>query len=68
VTLLLELGTPPHIVREIAGHSGLDVTMTVYAHTSLGEKYRALSLLGDRIGQEALASDCRQTMDESDNR
>ena len=41
VTLLLELGVPPHIVREIAGHSALDVTMTIYAHASLEEKYRA---------------------------
>src|SRR4051794_26351357 len=68
VTLLLELGTPPHIVRDIVGHSGLDVTMTIYAHTSLGEKYRALSLLDDRIGRESLASGCRQTTDEPDNR
>src|SRR5206468_3343482 len=26
--LLLELGVPPHIVREIVGHSDLSVTMT----------------------------------------
>jgi integrase len=49
VTLLLDLGVPPHIVREIAGHSALEVTMTIYAHASLDEQYRALSLLDDRL-------------------
>jgi integrase len=53
----LELGTPPHVVREIAGHSALDVTMTIYAHTSLEEKHRALTRLDERIYQEALSSD-----------
>ncbi|HEU0088164.1 MAG TPA: site-specific integrase, partial [Pseudonocardiaceae bacterium] len=57
VTLLLELGVPPHIVREIAGHAALDVTMTIYAHTSLEEKHRALTRLDERICQEALSSD-----------
>ena len=42
VTLLLELGTPPHIVRDIVGHSDIDVTMTIYAHASLEEKRAAL--------------------------
>jgi integrase len=65
VTLLLEIGTPPHIVREIAGHSALDVTMTIYAHTSLEEKYRALSRLDERLGEESLSSGCRQTGDET---
>jgi integrase len=34
VSLLLALGVPPHVVREIAGHSDIKVTMTVYAHTA----------------------------------
>jgi integrase len=46
VTLLLDLGTPPHIVREIVGHSDIEVTMTVYAHLSLQEKRKALGKLG----------------------
>lgn len=49
VTLLLNEGVPPHIVQQIAGHSAIDVTMTIYAHTSLEEKRRALQLLGDRL-------------------
>jgi integrase len=64
VTLLLDLGVPPHIVREIAGHSALEVTMTIYAHASLEEKYRALSRLDERLAQERLSSDCRQNRTE----
>jgi hypothetical protein len=58
---------PPHIVREIAGHSALDVTMSIYAHTSLEAKYRALTRLDDRIGKESLSSDWRQSGDETDS-
>jgi integrase len=60
VTLLLDLGVPPHIVREIAGHSALEVTMTIYAHASLHERYKALSRLGERLAKERLSSSCRQ--------
>jgi integrase len=49
VTLLLEAGVAPHIVQEIAGHSALDVTMTIYAHASLDEKRAALRLLSNRL-------------------
>ncbi|GAA6526914.1 tyrosine-type recombinase/integrase [Intrasporangium sp. DVR] len=49
VTLLLTEGVAPHIVQEIVGHSAIDVTMTIYAHTSLEEKRKALALLGDRL-------------------
>ncbi|WP_424536665.1 tyrosine-type recombinase/integrase [Sphaerisporangium viridialbum] len=34
VSLLLDLGVPPHVVREIVGHSAIEVTMDVYAHAS----------------------------------
>ncbi|MGL5823604.1 MAG: site-specific integrase, partial [Nocardioides sp.] len=50
VTLLLTEGVAPHIVQEIVGHSAIDVTMTIYAHTSLDEKRKALRMLGDRLG------------------
>ena len=42
--------------------------MTIYAHTSLEEKYRALARLDERIGKESLSSDCRQRGDETDIR
>ena len=50
VTLLLDLGTPPHVVREIVGHSDIEVTMTIYAHVSLDEKRAALRKLGEALG------------------
>jgi integrase len=45
VSLLLELGTPPHVVQAIARHADLDVTMRIYAHTNLDTMREAL----DRI-------------------
>lgn len=47
VTLLLDLGAPPHVVREVVGHSDIEVTMTIYAHVSLDEKRKALGKLGE---------------------
>jgi integrase len=49
VTLLLDLGVPPHIVRDIVGHADIGVTMTIYAHASLEEKRSALKRLDDRL-------------------
>jgi len=31
------------VVREIVGHSAIEVTMTIYAHVSLEEKRKALA-------------------------
>lgn len=50
VTLLLRLGVPPHIVRDIVGHSDIDVTMTIYASVSLDDKRQALSRLAKELG------------------
>jgi integrase len=50
VSLLLDLGVPPHVVRDIVGHSDIEVTMTIYAHASLDEKRKALRKLGDALG------------------
>jgi hypothetical protein len=44
-----DAGIPPHIVRDIAGHAAIDVTMTIYAHVSLDEKRNALRKLGERL-------------------
>ena len=49
VSLLLALGVPPHVVREIAGHSDIKVTMTVCAYGHLTEKAAALTQLGTAI-------------------
>lgn len=47
VSLLLDLGVPPHVVRDIVGHSDIEVTMTIYAHVSLDDKRNGLGKLGD---------------------
>ena len=52
VTLLLGLGIPPHIVRDIVGHSALDVTMNIYAHADMTEKRAALDRLGSLLAVE----------------
>jgi integrase len=49
VSLLLDLGAPPHVVREIVGHADLGVTMMIYAHASQEEKRIALGRLDDRL-------------------
>ncbi|CAO5170321.1 hypothetical protein FAIPA1_20394 [Frankia sp. AiPs1] len=49
VTLLLDLGVPPHIVRDIAGTRRSRYTMTIYAHASMGEKRRALGKLDGHL-------------------
>jgi integrase len=50
VTLLLDAGVPPHIVQAIAGHSGIEVTMTIYAHAAREEQRKALHGLAERLG------------------
>ncbi|WP_346105583.1 hypothetical protein [Nonomuraea maheshkhaliensis] len=50
MTLLLNLGVPPQVVRDIVGHSDIEVTMTIYAHASLDDKRKALRKLGDALG------------------
>jgi hypothetical protein len=43
-------GVPRHIVRQIAGHSTIGVTMTIYADASLTGKRDAMKRLGKRLG------------------
>ncbi len=47
LTLLLNLGTQPHIAQAIAGDSHIDVTMTIYAHSGMTEHTEALRRLGE---------------------
>ena len=42
VSLLLALGTPPHIVQAIARHADLEITLSIYAHTNLDAMREAL--------------------------
>lgn len=50
LTLLLSLGTPPHITQAIAGHSHVDVTIMIYAHTGMAEQTEALRRPGEAFG------------------
>ena len=45
VSLLLALGVPPRAVMEIAGHSGVNMTMNVYGHVQLDGLRAALDQL-----------------------
>lgn len=45
-TLLLQLGAPLHVVRDVLGHSSIKVTER-YAHTIAGPAREALARLGD---------------------
>jgi integrase len=49
ISLLLDLGVPPHIVRQIVGHSDIGVTMKIYGHASLDEQRKALRRFGDTL-------------------
>lgn len=51
MTLLLNLGVPPQVVRDIVDHSDIEVTMTIYAHVSLDDKRNTLGKLGDALGR-----------------
>ena len=51
LSLLLALGTPPHIAQAIAGHAHVDVTMSIYAHTAMDDQATALKKLGEAFGQ-----------------
>jgi len=50
VTLLMDLGVPPHIVRAIARHSDVDLTMKIYSHANLDEMRKGLRRLDDYLG------------------
>jgi integrase len=69
VSLLLALGVPPHVVREIAGHSEIKVTMMVYAHGNLTEKAAALAQLGDAVSGGLMSPvDVRPTIETGHDR
>jgi integrase len=49
VTLLLQLGVPLHVVRAIARHANVDITLKIYAHTNLDVMREAVNRLDDRL-------------------
>ncbi|GAA3654940.1 hypothetical protein GCM10022224_017500 [Nonomuraea antimicrobica] len=51
--MYIKVGVPPQVVRDIVGHSDVEVAMTIYAHASLDDKRTALRRLGDALGWPA---------------
>jgi integrase len=45
VSVLMDLGVPPHVVQAIARHSDVKITLQIYAHTNLTAMREALSRL-----------------------
>jgi integrase len=49
VSLLMELGTQPHVVQASARHADVKLTLKVYAHTNLDAMRQALVKLDGRL-------------------
>ena len=49
VTLLLELGVPPHTVQALARHANIEITMKIYAHANLDAMRAAAKWLDDHL-------------------
>ncbi|WP_231927160.1 tyrosine-type recombinase/integrase [Micromonospora zamorensis] len=49
VSLLMELGVPPHVVQAIARHADVKITLKVYAHANLDAMRQALGKLHGKL-------------------
>jgi integrase len=49
VSLLMEMGTPPHVVQAVARHADVKLTLKVYAHANLDAMREALGKLDGRL-------------------
>jgi integrase len=49
VTMLMELGVPPHIVQAIARHADVKLTLKVYSHANLDTMRQALGKLDGQL-------------------
>jgi integrase len=49
VSLLMELGTPPHVVQAIARHADVNITLRIYAHSNLSAMRDALGRLDGQL-------------------
>jgi integrase len=65
VSTLLGLGVPPRTVMELAGHSAVTVTMTVYGHVQLDAQREAIRHLDASFGTAAVNTS-RQNPDPGD--
>ncbi len=49
VSLLMELGVPPHVVQAIARHADVKITLKIYSHANLDVMRQALGKLDGRL-------------------
>ncbi|MEU0150339.1 tyrosine-type recombinase/integrase [Micromonospora fulviviridis] len=49
VSLLMELGVPPHVVQAIARHADVKITLKIYSHANLDVMREALGKLDGRL-------------------
>lgn len=49
VSMLMELGVPPHVVQAIARHADVKLTLKVYSHANLDAMRQALGKLDGRL-------------------
>ncbi|MCX4470796.1 site-specific integrase [Micromonospora sp. NBC_01655] len=49
VSLLMELGVPPHVVQAVARHADVKLTLKVYSHANLDAMRQALGKLDGRL-------------------
>ncbi|MEH1011727.1 site-specific integrase [Micromonospora sp. CPCC 206060] len=49
VSLLMEMGVPPHVVQAIARHADVKITLKIYAHANLDVMRQALGKLDGRL-------------------
>lgn len=59
VTILLQMGVPPHVVQEIVGHSSVQITLRVYGHVLPGQQANAMEKWDGVLGEEAEAKHAR---------
>ncbi|WP_435055924.1 tyrosine-type recombinase/integrase [Micromonospora aurantiaca (nom. illeg.)] len=49
VSLLMELGVPPHVVQAIARHADVKITLKIYSHANLDAMRQALGKLDGKL-------------------
>ncbi|MGR6321360.1 tyrosine-type recombinase/integrase [Micromonospora soli] len=49
VSLLMELGVPPHVVQAVARHADVKITLKIYSHANLDVMRQALGKLDGRL-------------------
>jgi len=54
ITILLQMGVPPHVVQEIAGHGNIRITLGTYGHVLPGQQEDAMNKWDNALGKRNL--------------